>query len=176
MPVMSELARLEAAANRDPGNGQLRYLLGAQLAQDGHYERAVTELKHAIELQPDLHTARFQLGLLHVTLAQPVAASAVWAPLEKLEDGAALRLFKGGLEALLRDDFGNCIRLLESGIRANTSNAPLNRDMGLVVSKARAALATAPASKVGATNKSNNPQPQDQGEPEVRTDFSLYDQ
>jgi hypothetical protein len=152
--------------------------LGAQLAQAGQYERAVAELKRTIALKPELHTARFQLGLLHLTLARPAEASSVWEALEKLEDGAALQLFKRGMEALVRDDFGTCIQLLEAGIAANTANAPLNRDMGLVIAKARAALSTARPDKPAEAPKRQDTEPQVSplGESAVRTDFSLYDQ
>jgi hypothetical protein len=88
----------------------------------------------------------------------------VWAPLEQLEDGHALRHYKHGLEALIRDDFAACIDHIERGIATNTFNDPLNRDMGLVRDKAREALIqnTVPATHAG--------EPRDA----VRTDFSLY--
>ena len=61
MSVPDELALREQAAERNPKNAEARYLLGAELAQAGQYERAVTEMKAAVGLQPTLFTAHFQL-------------------------------------------------------------------------------------------------------------------
>ncbi|HWM69320.1 MAG TPA: hypothetical protein VNO35_22210 [Steroidobacteraceae bacterium] len=132
---------------------ETRYLLGAELAQAGHYDRAVQEMRAAVQMQPDLHTASLQLGLLLLTMNEPSDAITAWQPLDRLDERAALRLFKGGLEALIHEDFERCIRLLTQGIAANTTNPALNRDMNLVIARARDTELRA-----------------------VRTDFSLYDQ
>jgi tetratricopeptide (TPR) repeat protein len=160
------LSRIREAVRKDTMNGELRYLLGAELAQQGDYEQAVIEMTLAVELQPSLHTGRLQLGLLHLALARPAEALAAWRPLDALPDNSCLKRFKQGLEALIRDDFADCIGRLEQGIVANTTNAALNRDMALIISKCRAALAEqAPSSTQLPGNE----------EPEVRSDFSLYD-
>ena len=148
------------------GTAERHYLLGAELAQAAEYERAVAEMTRALQLQPNLHTARLQLGLLYLTLGQPAQSLATWQPLDALDPQAYLRLFKEGLEALIRDDFVRCVALLEAGIRANTQNAPLNQDMGRLISKARAATSQ---------RKPAQP-PAPGGADEVRSDFSLYDQ
>ena len=168
MPAPDELALREQAVQRNPQDAQARYLFGAELAQSGHYERAVTEIGAAVRLQPTLFTAHFQLGLLLLTLARPSQAIAAWQPLERLEEGAPLKLFKRGMEALIRDEFELCMRLLTAGIAANTANPALNRDMSLVITRARDALM-----KVGRTQAQQAPEA---GDGAVRTDFSLYDQ
>ena len=104
-----ELSRIREAVRKDAMNAELRYLLGAELAQHGDYEQAVLEMTLAVELQPSLHVAHFQLGLLHLTLARPSEALAAWAPLDALADGTYLKSFKQGLELLIRDDFAHCI-------------------------------------------------------------------
>src|SRR6186713_2549884 len=63
----------------------------------------------ALNINPKLHFARLQLGLLYLTMSQPDDSLAIWAPLEELEETAALKAFKRGLEALIRDDFSACI-------------------------------------------------------------------
>ena len=158
MSTPEELSRLERAVQSNPHDAKLRYLLGAELAQHQQYPRAVAEMKEALVQMPDLHTARLQLGLLLLTLGQPAAAMAVWSSLERLPEGSPLRMFKQGLEALIRDDFNECIRFIEAGILRNSENAPLNHDMRLIVDKASATLRAAPPSEG------------------VRTDFSLYEQ
>src|SRR5688572_4907088 len=147
-----ELQRLRAAIVRDPANAELRYLLGAELAQRREYPEAVAQMRTALDINPKLHFARLQLGLLYLTLAQPDDSLAVWAPLEELEETAALKAFKRGLEALIRDDFPACIGFLQQGIDLNKQNATLNDDMSQLIEKVRdgsviAAPAPTPASE-----------------------------
>src|SRR4029079_14974908 len=120
-----ELQRLRAAITREPGNAELRYLLGAELAQLRAYPEAVVQMRTALDINPKLHFARLQLGLLYLTMSQPDDSLSVWAPLEDLDETAALKAFKRGLEALIRDDFGACIGHLQRGIQLNTHNATL---------------------------------------------------
>jgi tetratricopeptide (TPR) repeat protein len=132
-----ELNRLRAAIAREPGNAELHYLLGAELAQRREYQEAVLQMRTALDIDPKLHFARLQLGLLYLTMAKPDDSLAIWAPLEELEETAALKAFKRGLEALIRDDFGACIGFLQRGIALNTQNAPLNHDMTQLIEKVR---------------------------------------
>ena len=88
----TDLLRLRAAIVREPGNAELRYLLGAELAQRREYPEAVAQMRTALDINPKLHFARLQLGLLYLTLAQPDDSLAVWAPLEELEETARLWL------------------------------------------------------------------------------------
>jgi tetratricopeptide (TPR) repeat protein len=121
----SELQRLRAAINRDPGNAELHYLLGAELAQRSEYPEAVAQMRTALDINPKLHFARLQLGLLYLTMSQPDDSLATWAPLEDLEETAALKAFKRGLEALVRDDFPACIGHLKRGkVRDGSVIAP----------------------------------------------------
>jgi tetratricopeptide (TPR) repeat protein len=141
-----DLLQLRAAISRDPANAQLRYLLAAELAQRQEYPEAVAQMRTALDIDPKLHFARLQLGLLYLTLAQPDDSLAVWAPLEELDETAALKAFKRGLEALIRDDFPACIGYLQRGIDLNKQNATLNHDMSLLIEKVRdGSVVAAPA-------------------------------
>jgi tetratricopeptide (TPR) repeat protein len=132
-----ELLRLRAAIHRDPGNAELRYLLGAELAQRREYPEAVVQMRTALDIDPKLHFARLQLGLIYLSMAQPGDSLAIWAPLEELEETAALKAFKRGLEALIRDDFSACIGFLQRGISLNKQNATLNDDMTQLIDRVR---------------------------------------
>lgn len=153
------IAELRQAAANEPRNGEIRYLLGVALAEHRLYQEAVLELSAAVALNPLLHTARLQLGLLHLTLAQTHHATAVLAPLESLGDSVALKHFKRGLEALAADDFGTALASLERGMQLNTENPPLNGDMKLIAERIAAAMESNPSAE----------------KPDgVHTDFSLY--
>ena len=132
-----ELQKLRAAILRDPGNAELHYQLGAELAGCREYPEAVVQMRTALDINPDLHFARLQLGLLYLTMSQPDDSLATWAPLEDLDETAALKAFKRGLEALIRDDFSACIGYLQQGIDLNKQNATLNDDMTQLIAKVR---------------------------------------
>ena len=72
---------------------------------DANIRKPCSQMRTALEINPKLHFARLQLGLLYLTMSQPNDSLAVWAPLEDLDESAALKAFKRGLEALIRDDF-----------------------------------------------------------------------
>jgi hypothetical protein len=110
-------------------------------------------------------------------MARPNESIEIWGPLEELPDDAALKSFKRGLEALIRDDFAACIGFLQRGIELNLQNAPLNRDMSMIIDRVRETTDTveaAPALAPAPQPQSNEPQPQDPQPSKVRTDFSLY--
>lgn len=140
-----ELQKLRAAIQREPANAELRYLLGAELAQRREYPAAVAAMHTALDINPKLHFARLQLGLLYLTMSQPDHSLAVWAPLEELDESAALKAFKRGLEALIRDDFPACIGFLQQGIDLNKHNTTLNDDMTQLIARVRDGSVIAPA-------------------------------
>lgn len=123
----------------EPDNPNATYLLGALYAQIGIYDRARESLARAIELNGEQTSAVFQLGLLHLTSGDVTQASQVWGRLDSLESGHAFNLFRFGLLALARDDFAECVTLLEKGIAANSFNEALNHDMVRLKSSAEAA-------------------------------------
>jgi tetratricopeptide (TPR) repeat protein len=103
--------------------------LGAEYAQIGMYERSAEHLKKAIAIDPAMHIARFQLGLLYLTSGQIAEASTTWAPLNTLGVAHYLFLFKSGLEHLASDQFDACRDCLNRGIASNADNPALSDDM-----------------------------------------------
>lgn len=123
------LAYLKEGAASHPQDARIAYMLGAEYAQIGLYDRAEAEMGRAIEVEPALQTARFQLGLLQMTQGKAVEASATWQGLNALPDGHALRLFRDGLEALAADRFDDARASIQAGLSANDFSPDLNRDM-----------------------------------------------
>jgi tetratricopeptide (TPR) repeat protein len=153
-PVDSpELQRLRAAIAREPANAELRYLLGAELAQRQEYPEAAAAMHTALDINPKLHFARLQLGLLYLNMSKPESSLAVWAPLEELDETAALKAFKRGLEALIKDDFRTCIGYLQQGIDLNKHNATLNDDMSQLIQKVRDGSVIAPPTGQGSASE-----------------------
>lgn len=123
------LGYLKEAASRPDASGLAHYMLGAEYAENKLYDRAADELEAALALDPTLHIARFQLGLLWLTGGVADKASSVLTPLDELAEDDPLRLFGQGLRHLMVDQFAEAEQCLAAGMAANQSNAALNGDM-----------------------------------------------
>ena len=128
-----ELERADRLLVEFPEDGRLHFLRGSLLAGIGRSIEALSALRKAVDLAPDMAIARFQLGFFLLTSGDPAEALSVWGPLAMLPDGHYLRFFVGGLTHLIRDEFTDAVRNLEEGMAANPENPALNSDMGLIV-------------------------------------------
>src|SRR5262245_55942841 len=115
------------------GMAEPHYLLGAEYAGKGLYDLAVSEMQAALKRKPELAAARFQLGLLLLTLTRVEEAATTWGLLDVLPPDEPLYLFKTGLLHLIREQWDQAIALLREGIARNTENQALNRDMQMVI-------------------------------------------
>jgi len=132
-----ELERADRLIAEYPEDARLHFLRGSMLVGIGRSIEALPALRKAVELAPDFAIARFQLGFFLLTSGDAAEALSVWGPLALLPEGHYLRLFVGGLTHLIRDEFGDAILVLDAGIAANDENAPLNRDMELIIDKVK---------------------------------------
>jgi len=132
---------IAAALEEYPGDPRLHFLKGSLLIGLQRFIEAHGSLSRALEIAPDYHIARFQLGLFELTSGEADAAAATWKPLHALASVHPLATFARGLEALIADRFEQCIAMLREGIAANDENLPLNRDMELVIEQCQALLA-----------------------------------
>jgi tetratricopeptide (TPR) repeat protein len=129
---------LDALLRDYPEDARLHFLRGSLLAGRQDYSAARAAMRSAVDLAPDYGIARFQLGLLLLTSGEPHAAQEAWGPLHGLAADHPLKLFVVGLGHLIRDEFADAMRVLESGIARNRDNAPLNRDIQLIIDEVRA--------------------------------------
>jgi tetratricopeptide (TPR) repeat protein len=129
---------LKDAAVKFPGNAKVRFLLGAEHAQIGLLDRAQDDMSAALELDPALVPARFQLGLLFLVRARIAEASETWKPLDALPESDPYLHFKRGLEYLVQDEFARCEEAISKGLQLNTTNAPLNQDMQRIIDEVKA--------------------------------------
>jgi tetratricopeptide (TPR) repeat protein len=120
-----------------PNDPRLHFLHGSLLAGRQDYAAARAAMQRAVELAPNYAVARFLLGFLLLTSGEPIAAQETWGPLHALPEEHYLRPFVTGLTHLIHDEFSDAIRLLEQGISRNQENAPMNRDMQLIIEEAR---------------------------------------
>jgi Flp pilus assembly protein TadD len=145
---------LKEAMTRSEGNAKILFLLGAEHAQIGLFDRAVEDMNAALKLDPELVPARFQLGLLHLVRGNPVEAVTVWKALDSLPDTDSYLHFKRGLESLAQDDFARCKESLTKGLALNRSNLPLNRDMQRILDEVAARETTPPGGPPASSEQS----------------------
>lgn len=129
------LSYLKEGVAKFPQDAGIAYLLGAEHAQIGLYDRAEEEMQRAIKLDPSLHTACFQLGLLQMTQARMDRAIETWSGLNSLTEGHALRMFRDGLVALASERYDDAQAFLQMGLAANDFSPDLNRDMERLLSR-----------------------------------------
>ena len=123
------IAYLKHSLERSRASPLALYLLAAQHAQIGLAARAIDEFTEALSLAPDLHPARFQLGLLLLCSGRLEEALAALQPLQDLPASNPYRHFARALERLCQDDFGGCRDSMALGLQLNDSNLALNIDM-----------------------------------------------
>lgn len=144
----NDLQRTDRLLALYPDDPRLHFLRGSILAGIGRSIEALPALRRAIELAPDFHIARFQLGFFQLTSGEAANALGTWGPLALLPAGHYLRTFVAGLTYLVRDEFEQASVQLRDGIAANGENMPLNRDMQLILDQIEA-LVSAPSSPIG---------------------------
>lgn len=124
-----------------PADPRLHFLKGSLLAGAEDYASARVSMRRAVDLAPDYAVARFQLGFLLLTSGEPHAAQEAWGPLHSLPEDNYIHLFVRGLCHLIKDEFGETIRLLQEGIAHNRENPPMNSDMQLIIDEVRRKMA-----------------------------------
>jgi tetratricopeptide (TPR) repeat protein len=132
---------LEQAVSRSDASGPACYLLGAQYAQIGRFDDAAREFGRAVAIDPALSIARFQYGLLVLTMGDAAQATQILAPLPQLGQANPLAHFATGLLHLVRDEFAEALACLERGSALNASNPPLNADMQKLMDRIRSTMA-----------------------------------
>jgi tetratricopeptide (TPR) repeat protein len=136
---------LKEAASKSAGNAKVHFLLGAEHAQIGLFDRAVEDMTTALKLDPGLVPARFQLGMLFLVRGRVAEALDAWKPLDTLGESDPYLHFKRGLELLVRDEFKRCEECLTRGLQLNTVNPPLNHEMQRILDEVKARIQTGAA-------------------------------
>ena len=124
---------LETLLDQYPSDERLHFLKGLLKADEQDYNGARASMRSAIDLAPNYHVARFQLGFLLLAAGEPHSAQEVWGPLHSLPTDNYLYIFVQGLCRLINGDFSQTVKFLEDGIARNREKPIMNRDMQMVV-------------------------------------------
>lgn len=93
------IVKLKQFLSRQPQDASALYLLAAEHAEIGMFERAEQEFRMVIDRAPELFTAYLQLGQIHYLMGRVDDAAATWTALDQLGENDPLFLFKSGLLA-----------------------------------------------------------------------------
>ncbi len=121
------LVMLKTLLERDPKHVHAQYLLAAQHAQLGMFERAEAGFRAAVAGAPDLAIARFQLGQLLVMKGTVEEATQMLAPLA--DRGDALAAYARALVAAANEDATTAVRELDQGLALPQEIPALAGDM-----------------------------------------------
>lgn len=133
-----------------PNDPRLHFMRGSLLAGQGAPLEAHASLRKAVELAPDFHIARYQLGFFELTSGEVDGALSTWGPLLRLPETAYLRKFVEGLTYLIRDEFRTAINSMQEGIALNRENEPLNDDIRLLIEECEKTAARGTGAETGA--------------------------
>ncbi len=119
---------LKEVLQRQPAHASALYLLAAQHAELGLMERAISGMKAALAITPDLEIARFQLGLLLLDRDRAGEAKQQLSALDASLN-PALKAFSQALLALADADPAGAQKKLALGLALPSSNPALSTMM-----------------------------------------------
>jgi tetratricopeptide (TPR) repeat protein len=129
----NDLAQVDRLLQRFPDDARLHFMRGSILAGRQQPLEAHSALTRAVQLAPDFHIARYQLGFFELTSGEVDRALSTWGPLQRLPADFYLRKFVDGLIHLVRDEFDEALARMHEGIALNRENEPLNNDIRLLM-------------------------------------------
>ena len=118
------LSHFAQASTLAPASGVPHLLMGAEHACRGDLALAEDAYQAALRLAPDLHLARYQLGLLQFGAQRTAAALATWQPLFALCASQPLGHFARGFAALVEDDQAAALRHFRRGLALSRDEVP----------------------------------------------------
>ncbi len=147
------MEHLHKCLESEPDNAYAVYLLAAEHAEIGLFDRALEGMERAIELDDSIEMAKFQLGLLYVRLGNDERAKQFWTILVDNTEDESLRLFSESLLALLGEDLALAQSKFEAGRELNKSNPGLNDSMARILEVATSgSVDTAPVNESAAVS------------------------
>jgi tetratricopeptide (TPR) repeat protein len=140
------LSYLKEALNLQPRNATAVYLLAAQHADLGLHARAIAGMKSALDIDPGLEAARFQLGWMLMDAGAIAEAKSHFGSLSTSAD-PAMQCYASALNALADGDTAAATAQIEAGLSRTVRNPGLTNIMTQLL--ARLANVAAPASEAG---------------------------
>jgi tetratricopeptide (TPR) repeat protein len=132
---------LKKVLELQPKNASALYLLAALHAELGLFERAIREVSTALNIEPKLEMARFQLGLLLLDRNRNAEAKQQFSELHGSTDGA-LRACSDAMIALADGDIILAQKQLDLGLAQASDNRALSALMRRLLDQLRSHAGT----------------------------------
>lgn len=129
------LRLLMRATEVAPGWALPHFLLGSELAAQGQMPAAEAALAQAVLIDPAMHLARYQLGLLQFSSGRATAALVTWQPLSLQEGLQGLPAFVRGFAAMAHDAFDEAHGHFCAGLEDPEVNAAVAGDIRKVLTE-----------------------------------------
>jgi len=104
-----------------PDNAKAIFLLAAEHAELGLFDRAIKGMERALDLDPHLDFARYQLGMLYMQTNDIQAGKLVWNYLGEHATDNAIKLVAQGLSTI-DDDYSRGFSLVEQAAKSDITN------------------------------------------------------
>lgn len=142
---------LKDALTGEPENAVAHYLLAAEHAEIGLYDRAIAGMQEALRLEPGIEIARFQLGLLLLQTQQADSALETFSALATSAQDKSLGIFAQAYELMIRDENAEGASVLLRQGLAECSNESMRNDMQRVLESLQPQTAASPATPTQTT-------------------------
>ena len=127
------LAHFRQAATADPSSGVPHFLIASEHASLGQVAPAEQAFANAVLLSPQLHVARYQLGLLQFSSGRAAIALVTWQPLLSLPPAHAMGHFVRGFAALAQEKTQEALAHWREGLPLCTDNPAMATDIQKVI-------------------------------------------
>ena len=133
------ISYLKQSIALDPQANSL-YILAAEYAELGMMYRATEFMRRALEMNPELWTAWFQLGLLYLSQNYVQEARSAWDTLIELGEDNYLYHLATGMNLLIDENVEGALEALIRGREMNDDNPALNGDISNLINSVLASL------------------------------------
>lgn len=123
------MAYLKRALHLDAEDVMALYVLATIHASLGMHERAVEEIAQVLEMEPEFHAARFQLGLIFLAHGDEEGLLHNWSRFTELPHDDTFYLFRRGIEHYFNDRQDLAVHDLTQSIEQNTAYPSIIEDM-----------------------------------------------
>lgn len=134
------IEKLKTLLEMAPGHALAHHILAAEHAEIGLLPRAIEGFTKALQLEPTLYVACFQLGLAHYAQGDLPKAKEAWQGLKPMGDDNVFSLYGNGLLQLAEGDATQSIASLEKALTAQPDIPSLRGDIQRSLERARTQL------------------------------------
>lgn len=120
---------LHKCIEMEPQNPQAIYLLAAEHAELGLFERAISGMETALAIDPGMDMASFQLGMLYSRNGQNDKAAELWTRIKEGSPDAALQMHSSAMLELLAENYQDALVYIKKGLMYEGDNPALGEMM-----------------------------------------------